>query len=71
MQNGFMKVAAAIPSVKVADCEYNIQQIESIIAKAEGRGVEVIVFPELCITGYTCQDLFRQSLLLERLRLQS
>ncbi len=66
MQNGFMKVAAAIPSVKVADCEYNIQQIESIIAKAEGRGVEVIVFPELCITGYTCQDLFRQSLLLEK-----
>ena len=61
-----MKVAAAIPSVKVADCEYNIQQIESIIAKAEGRGVEVIVFPELCITGYTCQDLFRQSLLLEK-----
>ena len=66
MQNGFMKVAAAIPSVKVADCEYNIQQIESIIAKTEGRGVEVIVFPELCITGYTCQDLFRQSLLLEK-----
>lgn len=66
MLNGFMKVAAAIPSVKVADCEYNIQQIESIIAKAEGKGVEVIVFPELCITGYTCQDLFRQSLLLEK-----
>ena len=66
MQNGFIKVAAAIPSVRVADCEYNIQQIENIIAKAEGRGIEVIVFPELCITGYTCQDLFRQSLLLEQ-----
>ena len=66
MQNGFVTVAAAIPSVKVADCEYNIQQIESIIAKAEGRGVEIIVFPELSVTGYTCQDLFRQSLLLEQ-----
>lgn len=66
MQNGFIKVAAAVPAVKVADCEYNIQQIENIIAKAEGKGVEVIVFPELCVTGYTCQDLFRQSLLLEQ-----
>lgn len=66
MQNGFIKVAAAIPSVKVADCAYNVQQIESLIAMAEGKGVEVIVFPELCITGYTCQDLFRQTLLLEK-----
>ena len=55
-----------MPSVRVADCEYNLQQIENIIAMAEGRGVEVAVFPELCVTGYTCQDLFRQSLLLER-----
>lgn len=66
MQNGFIKVAAAIPSVKVADCSYNVQQIESLIAMAEGKGVEVIVFPELCITGYTCQDLFKQTLLLEQ-----
>lgn len=66
MQNGFVKVAAAIPSVKVADCSYNVQQIESLIAMAEGKGVEVIVFPELCITGYTCQDLFKQTLLLEQ-----
>ena len=66
MQYGFIKVAAAVPSVRVADCEYNLQQIENIIAMAEGRGVEVAVFPELCVTGYTCQDLFRQSLLLER-----
>lgn len=66
MQNGFVKVAAAIPAVKVADCEYNTLQIENIIAKAEGKGVEIIVFPELCITGYSCQDLFRQSLLLEQ-----
>ena len=59
-------MAAAIPSVKVADCSYNVQQIESLIAMAEGKGVEVIVFPELCITGYTCQDLFKQTLLLEQ-----
>ena len=66
MQHGYIKVAAAVPLVKVADCDYNIQQIENIIAQAEGKGVEIIVFPELSITGYTCQDLFRQSLLLEQ-----
>ena len=66
MKHGFIKVAAAVPAVKVADVEYNIQQIESLIAQAEGRGVEVLVFPELCITGYTCQDLFKEQLLLDR-----
>ena len=66
MQYGFMKVAAGVPSLKVADCEYNTQQIEALVAKAEGRGVEVMVFPELCVTGYTCQDLFQQTLLLEK-----
>lgn len=66
MQNGFITVAAAIPQVKVADCIFNTQQIESMIAQAEGKGVEVIVFPELCITGYTCQDLFLQHTLLEQ-----
>lgn len=66
MQNGFIKIASAVPSVKVADCSYNVQQIESLIAQAEGKGVEVIVFPELCLTGYSCQDLFRQTLLLEQ-----
>ena len=66
MKYGFVKVAAAVPAVKVADVDYNVQQIESIVAQAEGRGVEVIVFPELCITGYTCQDLFKEQLLLDR-----
>ena len=66
MQHGFIKVAAAIPPIKVADCEYNILQIENIVAQAEGKGVEIIVFPELSVTGYTCQDLFRQTLLLEK-----
>ena len=66
MNYGFVKVASAIPSLKVADCTYNIQQIESLIIQAEGKGVEIIVFPELCISGYTCQDLFGQQLLLEK-----
>lgn len=66
MNYGFVKVASAIPSLKVADCSYNIQQIESLIIQAEGKGVEIITFPELCISGYTCQDLFGQQLLLEK-----
>ena len=65
MEYGFIKVATAIPSVKVGDVKFNTRQIESQIALAEGQGVEIIVFPELCITGYTCQDLFLQQLLLE------
>ena len=69
MQNGFINVASAIPSVKVANCQYNLQQIETVIATAEGKGVEIIVFPELSVTGYTCQDLFRQRMLLEEAEL--
>lgn len=65
MKFGFITVAAAIPSVKVADTEYNIKQIEDFVAQAEGRGVEIIVFPELSVTGYSCQDLFLQQLLVE------
>ena len=66
MKYGFFNVAAAVPAVKVADVTYNVQQIESIIAQAEGRGVEVLVTPELSLTGYTCQDLFREQLLLDK-----
>lgn len=65
MNNSFITVAAAVPSVRVADCDYNIEQIIQQVTEAEEKGVEVIVFPELCVTGYTCQDLFRQSMLLE------
>ncbi len=63
MKYGFVKVAAAVPSVKVADCKYNAEQIESLIAVAAGKGVQIIAFPELCITAYTCGDLFAQQLL--------
>lgn len=65
MNHGFVKVASAIPSVKVADCQYNVEQIESLIVQAEGHGVEIICLPELSLTAYTCQDLFQQQLLLE------
>ena len=65
MKYGFVKVATAIPMVKVADCEFNVQQILNLISIAEGNGVEIIVFPELSLTGYSCGDLFQQTLLLE------
>lgn len=65
MNYGYVKVAAAIPPVKVADCKFNVEQIEKEIFIANGKGVHIIAFPELCITGYTCGDLFAQQLLLE------
>lgn len=65
MNYGYVKVAAAVPRVKVADCKFNAGQIEKGIITAEGNGVQIIAFPELCVTGYTCGDLFAQQLLLE------
>ena len=65
MTDGFIKVAAAIPAVRVADITHNTQAIERMIVRAEGQGVEILCFPELSITAYTCQDLFAQQLLLE------
>lgn len=65
MKDGFIKVAAASPSLKVADCDYNGEQILETIKKAEEQGVKLIVFPELCISGYTCGDLFLQDTLLK------
>ena len=65
MNHGFVKVASAIPSVKVADCQYNVQQIESLVIQAEGKGIEIICLPELSLTAYSCGDLFGQQLLLD------
>lgn len=65
MNYGYVKVAAAVPRVTVADCKFNAEQIEKEIIIADGKGVQIIAFPELCITGYTCGDLFAQQLLLE------
>ncbi|WP_455714015.1 NAD(+) synthase [Anaerosporobacter sp.] len=64
MRHGFVKVAAATPMVKVADTAYNTEQIIELINKAAKENVRVLVFPELCITGYTCGDLFLQNALL-------
>ncbi|MBR4920747.1 MAG: NAD(+) synthase [Prevotella sp.] len=64
MKHGLITVAAAVPAVRVADVEYNVLEIEKLIANAEGQGVEIICFPELAITGYSCQDLFKGQLLL-------
>ncbi len=64
MNYGFVKVASAIPQVKVADCLANGKEIKSLIAEAEKEKVQVVIFPELCITGATCGDLFRQRTLL-------
>ena len=62
---GFVKVGAAIPFVRVADVKYNVSRIKLLIDKAVEEGVELVCFPELCITGYTCQDLFRNTFLLD------
>ena len=69
MNYGYVKVAAAVPRVHVADCKFNAGQIEKEIIIADGKGVQIIAFPELCITGYTCGDLFAQQLLLEEAEL--
>ncbi len=65
MRDGFIKVAAASPKLKVADCEYNGEQILESILEAEKNGVRLLVFPELSISGYTCGDLFLQETLLQ------
>ena len=65
MNYGFVKVATAIPKVKVANCNFNTQHIENLTIQAEGKGVEIICFPELSITAYTCQDLFAQQVLID------
>ena len=57
---GFVKVAAAVPNVKVADCLYNKEQVIDKINEAYNEGVQVLCLPELCLTGYTCGDLFYQ-----------
>lgn len=70
MKQGFVKVAAATPVIKVADCEYNRCSIENILNEAITNQVKLIVFPELVITGYTCSDLFLQEKLLEEAKKQ-
>jgi len=64
MNHGYVKIASAVPLVTVANCKSNVEQIKKLINQAEENHVEIVCFPELCITGYTCQDLFFQEQLL-------
>lgn len=68
MKHGFVKVAAASCDIRVADVDYNTEQICRMIDETTEAGAKVVVFPELCITGYTCGDLFTQDVLLKRAR---
>ncbi|MDR1203533.1 MAG: NAD(+) synthase [Tannerellaceae bacterium] len=65
MNYGFIRVAAAVPHVSVADCFYNVERIEGLMRKASERDVQIMTFPELCITAYTCLDLFGKQTLLK------
>lgn len=65
MKYGFITVASAVPTVSVADCFSNLENMKQQIAVAEDKGVEIMVFPELSITGYSCQDLFMQQHLVD------
>ena len=58
MKDGFIRVAAATPEIQVADCRYNREQIEKMMEEAWNQEAGMVVFPELCLTGYTCGDLF-------------
>ncbi|MDE5622478.1 MAG: NAD(+) synthase, partial [Alistipes sp.] len=62
---GFLKVAAAIPQVKVGDCTHNTERIAALADEAAQRGVEIVAFPELAVTGYTCGDLLLHPSLLD------
>ena len=66
MKQGFIKVAATTPNIKVADVDYNKQEIMRLIDETVANGAKIVVFPELCITGYTCGDLFTQDVLLRK-----
>src|SRR5262245_14024652 len=57
--HGFLRVATAVPTLRVADCAFNAERILALLARAEREGVALVVFPELCLTGYTCADLFQ------------
>lgn len=65
MHSGFLRIAAVAPTVRVADVDFNLSQIKSSLASLENAGVEVAVFPEMCITAYTCADLFHNATLLD------
>ena len=68
MNYGFIKAAACTPEIVVADCIHNAQAILDLMKKSAAEGVRLAVFPELCLTGYTCGDLFTQQTLSESVK---
>ena len=68
MKDGFIKIAAATPEIRVADCKYNAEQIIALAKEAAEQEVKLLCLPELCVTGYTCQDLFFQPVLIKGAR---
>ncbi|MHB1314062.1 MAG: NAD(+) synthase [Christensenellales bacterium] len=68
MKYGFLKVAACTPAIRVADCTYNGQKILELMKECAAAGVKLLVLPELCLTGYTCSDLFFQETLIKSAR---
>ena len=68
MKDGFIKVAAVTPPVRVADVEFNTGEVIRLLKEAAAEGAKIIVFPELVLTAYTCNDLFLQSSLLRKAR---
>ncbi len=68
MNDGFIRCAAMTPKIKVADCSYNEEEIKRLMDEAQSNNAQVVVFPELCITGYTCGDLFLQDKLINEAR---
>ena len=70
MKDGFIKVAAATPQIEVADCIHNTQEIVKKAKEMSAAGARILVFPELCITGYTCHDLFFNETLLQSAKKQ-
>ena len=66
MKDGFIRVAAATPDIKVADPVYNAEKVWEMMEEGSAKGAKVMVFPELCLTGYTCGDLFLQDVLVEK-----
>ena len=65
MKDGFVKVAAASPVIRLGDCDYNAARVIETIAKADALGVKVLAFPELTLTGVTCGDLIRHRVVLD------
>jgi NAD+ synthase (glutamine-hydrolysing) len=68
IQHGFLRVGSAVPKVRVADCDFNAGRVIGLLQRAQEQNIAVLVFPELCLTAYTCSDLFHQPPLLQAAR---